>query len=314
VIPQKAEDEIVGQVLQRPTRNMPSIDLIVNELVVRGRDVGRLEVDARNSEEAGVPVWTLDKLELANPDATLNATASWRSLSPPGDEADDENELRRTALDFKLDIRDAGQLVERFGLPRTIKSGSGTVSGNAGWDGSPTSIALPTLNGAVAVDLRHGQILKVEPGAAKLIGVLSLQGLAHLLTYNQDVVGKGLPFEKITGTGKLASGIGRTDDFTMVTSLARVDVTGLVNLPDKTQDLHAHVTPTVSASAVALGTTIINPLIGLGTLAANYVLSESISKAFARDYSITGSWSKPKVQRLHGDQGKIETPAAATVD
>ena len=46
---------------------MPSIDLIVNELVVRGRPIGRLEVDAHNDVENGVPVWQLDKLELVEP-------------------------------------------------------------------------------------------------------------------------------------------------------------------------------------------------------------------------------------------------------
>jgi len=44
---------------------------------------------------------------------------------------------------------------------------------------------------------------------------------------------------------------------------------------------------------------------------AEVVLSKSIGQAFARDYSITGPWSKPVVQRVKGDQGKIETPAAA---
>ena len=100
----------------------------------------------------------------------------------------------------------------------------------------------------------------------------------------------------------------------MVTSPARVELKGMVNLPTHTQDLHAYVIPTVSAGAVAIGAAVINPLLGLGTLAADLVLSKSIGKAFARDYAITGTWSKPVIQRVHGDQGKIETPAAAVTD
>jgi hypothetical protein len=42
-------------------------------------------------------------------------------------------------------------------------------------------------------------------------------------------------------------------------------------------------------------------------------LSQSIKKAFELDHSITGSWQKPVVQRLHGDQSKIDTPAASWV-
>jgi len=160
--------------------------------------------------------------------------------------------------------------------------------------------------------LQHGQILKVNPGAAKLLGVLSLESLAHFLTLNfQDVVGKGLPFEKITGSGTVQNGIGRTNDFTMITAPARVELKGLVDLPKETQDLHAKVIPTISAGAVALGAAVINPLLGLGTLVADLVLSKSIGKAFTINYSITGSWSKPVIQRVKGDQGKIEIPAEA---
>ena len=65
--------------------------------------------------------------------------------------------------------------------------------------------------------------------------MLSLQSLAHLLTLDfQDVVGEGLPFEKVTGTAKIQNGIGRTDNFTMVTAPARVELKGLVNLADST--------------------------------------------------------------------------------
>jgi uncharacterized protein YhdP len=77
--------------------------------------------------------------------------------------------------------------------------------------------------------------------------------------------------------------------------------------------LHVKVVPTVGAGAIAIGAAVINPLLGLGALAADIALSQSIKKAFALDYSITGSWQKPVIQRLHGDQGKIETPAAAVV-
>jgi uncharacterized protein (TIGR02099 family) len=314
VIPGKEETDLVGQMIRKPPNNMPSIDLIVNELVVRGRTLGRLEVDARNDVEDNVPVWHLDKLDLTNPDAKLSATANWRTISGPlGYRADaDDNAPRRTALDFKLDIMDAGALVERLGLPRTVKNGKGTVSGQLGWDGSPAAVDLPTLNGKVNVDLHHGQILKVNPGAAKLLGVLSLQSLAHFLTLHfQDVVGKGLPFDKITGSGVVQNGIGRTNDFTMITAPARVELKGLVNLPKETQDLHAKIIPTVSAGAVALGAAVINPLLGLGTLVADLLLSKSIGKAFTIDYSITGSWSKPVIQRVKGDQGKIEIPAEA---
>ncbi len=189
------------------------------------------------------------------------------------------------------------------------------MSGKLGWDGGPNAPDLSTLNGTVAVDLEHGQILRIKPGtaeAAKLLSVLSLQSLVHFLTLDfHDVAGKGLPFEKVTGTGVVRDGIGSTDDFTMVTPPARIEMKGQVDLPQKTQDLHVRVIPTISAGAVAIGAAVINPLLGLGVLAGDLLLSKSIGVAFTKDFSVTGPWSKPVVQRTKHDQGKIETPVSA---
>ncbi|MGU7771011.1 YhdP family phospholipid transporter [Burkholderia sp. MR1-5-21] len=315
VIPQSAEHDLVGRAMNLPTptdRPMPSIDLVVDEVVARGHDIGRLVVNARNIEEGGTPVWQLDKLELSNPAARLTATGNWRTsrhaLARGVDEADAP---RRSVFDFKLDIDNAGALLDRVGLPRTIADGHGTLTGKIGWRGGPTALDYPSLNGQLALDLEHGQILKVDPGAAKLLGVLSLQSLARFLTLNfRDVVGKGLPFEKITGTGRITNGIARTDDFEMTTPPAKVTLKGSVDLGAETQDLHAHVAPKVGAGTAAIAAAIINPLLGVGVLAANYALSETLSHAFAIDYTINGSWAHPHIERVRGDQGKMNHDAA----
>ncbi|SIT42681.1 putative membrane protein [Paraburkholderia ribeironis] len=311
VIPSLADKDLLGPAMSAPAQNMPSIDLVVNELIVRDHNVGRLEVDAHNFDEDGVPVWQLDKLDITNPAATLTATANWRTSTTLGSSAD-ETTPRRTVFDFKLDVKDAGGLLERFGLPRTLKGGSGSLTGKVVWRGGPATIDYPTLNGNLAAELRHGQILKVDPGVATLLGVLSLQSLARIATLDfRDVIGEGLPFSSVTATAEIRNGIGRTDNFRMVTAPARVDMTGSVDLAQKTQDMHLHVTPTVSAGAAVIAAAIINPLLGLGALAADFALSHSLSHVLAREYAITGTWAKPHVERVTGDRGKIDVPASA---
>ncbi|MFP4905791.1 AsmA-like C-terminal region-containing protein, partial [Paraburkholderia sp. BR14261] len=182
--------------MSQPAQNMPSIDLVVNQLIVRDRDLGRLQVNAHNFDDNGVPVWQLDQLDISNPDAHLTATENWRAV---GDTAASEDSAaagmytaRRTALDFHLDIKDAGALLQRAGRPHVLKNGSGTLAGNLEWQGGPTRIDFPSLNGNLTLDLRHGQILKVDPGVARLLGVLSLQSLARFLTTDfRDVIGEG---------------------------------------------------------------------------------------------------------------------------
>lgn len=310
VIPSATENDLLGPAINQPAQNIPSIDLVVNELIVRERNIGKLEVNAHNFEDNGTPVWQLDSLEISNPAAVLKATANWRTGRNYGPNQDDETE-RSTEVDFKLDIKDAGLLLQRAGLPRTLKAGEGSLSGKLGWQGGPTKPDYPTLNGNLAVDLRHGQILKVDPGVAKLLGVLSLQSLARYAQMDfRDVIGEGLPFEHVTGTAQVVNGIGSTSNFELVTAPARANMKGTVDMTTETQNLNVHIVPTVSAGAGVVAAAIINPLLGLAALAGDFALSHSIEHAFARDYSITGSWAKPHVERVKGDSGKMDAPAA----
>jgi uncharacterized protein YhdP len=61
-----------------------------------------------------------------------------------------------------------------------------------------------------------------------------------------------------------------------------------------------------------IAATVVNPLFGLGALVANVALSQSIARAFAHDYAVTGSWSHPLVERVGADRGKMAAPAEAT--
>ncbi|MBN3806491.1 DUF3971 domain-containing protein, partial [Paraburkholderia sp. Ac-20336] len=310
VIPSVADKDLLGPAMSAPAQNMPSIDLVVNELIVRDRNIGKLEVDAHNFEENGVPVWQLDKFDVTNPAATLSATANWRTSTELASSAD-ETTPRRTVFDFKLDIKDAGALLERLGLPKTLKGGSGSLAGKAAWQGGPARIDYSTLNGNLALDLRHGQILKIDPGVATLLGVLSLQSLARIATLDfRDVIGEGLPFSSVTGTAQIHDGIARTDNFRMVTAPARAEMAGSVDIAQKTQDLHLHVVPTVSAGSAVIAATVVNPLIGLGALIADIALTHGVSHVFAREYAITGSWAKPHIERVTTERGKMDAPAS----
>ncbi|CAB3775694.1 hypothetical protein LMG28688_00081 [Paraburkholderia caffeinitolerans] len=316
VVPAATENDLLGQAMSQRAQNMPSIDLVVNQLIVRDHDFGRLQMNAHNYVDNGVPVWQLDNLDITNPDAHFTATESWRAVgdeAPPADTAGGAGETpRRTALDFHLDIKDAGSLLERAGVAHVIKGGQGTLTGKLAWRGGPMALDYPTLDGNLALDLHHGQILKINPGMASLLGVLSLQSLAHYPEMDfRDVFGPGLPFTSVTGSGQIQNGVGRTDDFKLVTAPGRAQMTGTIDLAHKTQDLRVHVVPTVSAGAGVIAATIINPLFGLGALIADIALLHTVETAFARTYAITGSWSKPHVERLPDVQGKMNTPAPA---
>src|SRR5690606_2262833 len=90
-------------------------------------------------------------------------------------------EQRRTAIKFRMDIADAGQVLARFGMEDIVRRGRGTMEGTVAWAGSPLALDYPSLNGSFNINVEAGQFLKADPGLAKLLGVLSLQSLPRRL-------------------------------------------------------------------------------------------------------------------------------------
>ena len=76
----------------------------------------------------------------------------------------------------------AGHLLARLGMPDTLRGGKGQITGQLHWSGSPAAPHYPSLGGHLRLDMGEGQFLKADPGAAKLLGVLSLQALPRRLT------------------------------------------------------------------------------------------------------------------------------------
>jgi len=255
--------------------------------------VGALTLAATNGGTAASPVWALDRLVLVNPAARLEAKGAW-SLAR-GESA------RDTALDFRLEVRDAGALLERFGLPGTVRGGSGTLGGAVHWRGSPLAIDYPSLDGALRIDIGKGAFLKVDPGAAKLIGVLNLQSLPKRLAGDfRDLFGEGFAFDSLEGDVRIASGIARTDDLRLRGVQAQVRIRGDADLQAETQRLQVEVVPEFNAGLASLAFgAMVNPVIGLGSFAAQYVLRKPLQEVLAYEVDVTGSWTDPEVSERY---------------
>jgi uncharacterized protein YhdP len=300
-IPDAQEETALTESLARSTHEIPSLDLVADKFDLRGKALGKLEIKARSQITDGAPVWTLETLKIEQPAATLTAQGTWRI--PRRLHGSDDPE-RRTLLDFHLDLRDSGELLQKMGFAKVLDGAKGKFEGRVVWRGSPMSLDLPTLNGRMALNLERGQFLPVDPGLAKLAGVLSLQGLLRFATDLRGATGRGTPFDSVEATGTIANGVARTEDFSVKGPQFQVAMQGSANILDETQDLHVNVTPKVNATSASLAAAFINPAIGLGTLAAQLLLGDQMSKAFATQYHITGKWADPKIDKVAANLGK----------
>ena len=283
----------VEELLQQPN-SMPALDIEVEDFVLAGRQLGFVAIQAHNQGREGrTREWRLTKLNLRVPEARFNAIGDW-AFSPGG-----ATDARRTALQVELDIRDAGALLARFGQPGTVRGGQGTINGTIGWVGSPMSLDYASLSGQLQVDVRNGQFLKVDTGAAKLLGVLSLQSLPRRLVLDfRDLFSEGFAFDFVRGDATITQGVARTNNLQMKGVNAAVLMDGSADVANETQDLKVVVVPEINAGTAALIATAINPAIGLGTFLAQFLLSQPLQSAATQEFRITGAWADPQVDKV----------------
>jgi len=294
----------VGEVealMEAPPSTMPALDIQIEELVLRGKALGRVEIEASNpdvrSPRSGSREWQLQKFNVSVPEASLRASGRWTA---PAD-----NRPRRTELQFRLDVQDAGALLTRIGTPGALRAGAGHLEGQIGWSGSPMALHYPTLQGQFQVKMGRGQFLKADPGVAKLLGVLSLQGLPRRLLLDfRDVFYEGFAFDSVQGDVQIQQGIASTHNLQIEGVNAVVKMDGSADIARETQQLRVLILPQLNAggASVVAGLTI-NPVVGLTAYLAQWLLSRPLSKASIQEFMVDGSWSEPRVTRIESPGG-----------
>lgn len=319
----RSEVEAVESMLDPSPSSMPALDIVVDDFELRGKHLGRVEVEASNRAAAvggtdGAREWRLTKLNLIAPEARLTATGQWGMSSEAGAaRGGGAPPRRRAVMDFKLDLADSGAFLTRLQLPGTLRGGKGKLSGQVAWLGSPLSPDYASLAGNVQIAIDEGQFLKAEAGAAKLLSVLSLQSLPRrfLLDF-RDVFQEGFSFDNISGHVNIANGVAHTNNLRMRGVQAVVLMEGQADIGRETQDLRVWVVPEINAGAASLAYAVINPAIGLGTFLGQLFLRRPLIEAGTREFKVTGSWTDPKVDRVERKAGdavpSLEPPPAAS--
>ncbi len=301
----------VENILDEQPANIPALDIVVDDMELRGKKLGRVEIEAINrgaqavAREGGAREWRLNKLSIILPEAVFKATGNWTAINaqaapPSATERQRAGfERRRTVMNFALDIADSGELLKRFGMNDVIKRGKGKMEGQVAWAGSPLSLDYPSMSGQFNVNIESGQFLKADPGIAKLLGVLSLQSLPRRLTLDfRDVFSEGFAFDFVRGDVNISQGVAATNNLQMKGVNAVVLMEGSADIAKETQDIKVLVVPEINAGTASLIATVINPAIGLGTFLAQFFLRRPLIAATTQEFHIDGSWANPKITKM----------------
>ncbi len=279
--------------------DLPALDVTAQRFEFKGKWLGALDLKAEPDGDE----WRIDKLDIVNGHAKFHSTGGWRRTGAGS----------LTTLALKLETENLNALMTQFGYGDYLKRGSGRLEGKLVWPGYPYDFATVNLAGTIKVEARRGQFAKIEPGAGKLLGLLSLQSLPQRAMFDfRDVFSAGFAFEKIDGDVKVARGVLLTDGFDISGPSAFVSMSGEVSIPQETQTLTMHIVPEVGEGLALAATLIGTPVLGLSTLLVTKLLKNPIGKAVAYEYQVTGSWDNPQVTRLSAPPPKTAASAPET--
>ena len=238
---------------------------------------------------------SFEEILFEKPEMTITGAGVWEK---PLDSS-------RSKFTINLKADKLHKMLDNFGYDTAaIKAGKTRISIDAGWEGSPDEFSLDKMAGTFDLRVKKGQLLEVSPAAGRLFGLLSIQTLPRRLTLDfTDLFGKGLAFDKITGSFNIANGNAYTNDLHLTGPSADVLISGRTGLSDQDYDQLVTVTPQI-ANNLPLASALLGP-VGIGVGAALYLadnmfglIDNNLNKMLSYQYTITGNWHNPKIEKV----------------
>jgi len=289
-----------GVTMESDPSELPEMHFYSKEFRYLGVDLGETRIE-------GYPVkngFHLESIEAKSPSLTFSARGDWTR--------DEEGE--RSDFNIHITSESLGSVLEAMDLSSAMQGGQTSVHFDAWWHGPPAAFALKSLNGEMDISIVHGNILSAEPGAGRMLGLLSLTELPRRLALDfRDVFDEGFHFDEATGTMSLENGSSYTDDLILKSTAAEIAIIGSTDLVTQTFDYEFSVRPGVSKTLPVIGAIAGGPVGVAAGLALQALLRNALGEATEAKYTITGPWTDPLVEPVKKSaksNGNSENPAS----
>ena len=209
-----------------------------------------------------------------------------------------------TEVTMTVDSDNYGDLLSSLGFASIIENGVALFSGDFNWKGGFGDFRWGNLNGLVTMDINDGVFTKVDPGAGRLLGLLSIENLPGLL-FSGDAFNKGFNFDRIVGVYEILDGNAYSDDVSISGPAANILVTGRTGIVDRDFDHYLTVVPNVSGSLTVPSTFVFGPQVGAVVYFFKKLFGSGIDESSKRIYHLTGTWKKPITTRIDTNDEEI---------
>ena len=264
---------------------LPAISLQIQSLKIANAVLGQAEIVAVPSSQGLL----IQKFSTQSALMSLNATGLWQG----------QKSQARTSLQATLTSKDLGKLLTVFHYQDVIKSGDTKAQLTGAWPGSPMAFSLQSFNGNLNVDVGKGQLLGVEPGGGRVLGLISLAEIPRRLSFNfSDFFDKGFGFNQIKGQFAFSQGKASTQDLTILAPAADIKITGSTDLMKQEFNQRVDVRAKAGGLLPVIGAVAGGPIGAAAGVVAQAVFNKPLKDSAVIHYEITGPWAKPEVKKV----------------
>jgi len=297
------EMEVAPKTVEEPPKknpfnpgSLPSISLKSKDFYYGNLALGSLDF----SGGPGDLVFHITSFVTHSKSTDLVASGDWRS----------ENQFHTTDLHMNVKSTNIKSLFEGLGFKQGIVSSRALVDLEGSWPGTPMDFTLANVEGLLYIKLNNGQLLDIDPGAGRVVGLFSTQTLTRRLKLDfSDLYSKGLGFDKAEGNFNLMEGDAYTTNLRVDSPAAVIELSGRTGLRNRDYDQIVAVTSEASSTLPILGGVVGGPGMGAAIYLAERLLKKNIDNFTRTEYRIKGPWSQPKIERVN--QQKVVKPQSA---
>lgn len=275
-------------------RNFPSLRVHVGDMHYENHPIGGVDLATTRVAEG----MRIDQLTIAQDAVQADASGAWL-IGPDGE---------RSNLTATITSTDVRATLKALNYTEFLEAKRAEVSGEIAWPGGFDRNLVKRASGKITVAAEGGQLLTLQPGAGRVLGLFSVAALPRRLSLDfSDLTEKGLSFDTIHGDFELREGNAYTSNLLLRGPAAEIGVAGRTGLATQDYDQTAVVTGNLGASIPVAGAVVGGPALGAALLLFSQVFKEPL-KGIARGYyRIKGTWDEPVVERVDAAEAKEGT-------
>lgn len=272
-------------------RELPSLNADIRQFHYGEHSFGHLQLSGARTAQ-GLQV---SRLQISGP--SFNGTGSGSWLHSTGGQ--------QSTLALTLESSDVRATMQQFNYADFVAAKRGKLIANLRWPGGVDENLLSRASGTMELQVDEGQLLNVQPGAGRVLGLLSVAALPRRLGLDfRDVTDQGLAFDAIHADFTVQNGDARTENLLLRGPTAEIGIAGRIGLGARDYDQTAVVTGDVGAALPVAGVMAGGPVVGAALLLFTQIFKEPLKGVARAYYHIGGTWDDPQIDRIDASEGK----------